>query len=116
MATQTEGTAARTANLWIAAWLFLSGFLWQHTDLSRLNTWAVGVLCALFAALAMTVEWVRRLNTVLSAWLFASVWIIPNMNAGTRWHNAVVALTMLTLSLVPGVAGARLDEQRSVQP
>jgi hypothetical protein len=111
-ASETKG--ARTANLLISGWLFLSGFLWPHTDLSRLDTWAVGALGALFAALAITEDWARRVNTVLSAWLFASVFVIPDMNAGTRWHNAVVALVMLTLSLVPSGARVSLERERGV--
>jgi len=94
--------AARAVNLLLGVWLFLSAFAWNHTGAERVNTWVMGVLCAAFAAIATTAATARWLNTALAVWLFVSVWALPHHSLATMWNNALVAIAVFLLSLIPG--------------
>ncbi len=98
MPTQT----ARYLNLLLGIWLFISAFIWNHTAAERTDTWILGVLCVAFALVALGVSTARWLNTALSIWLFISVWALPHESLGTMWNNALVAIAIFLLSLVPG--------------
>lgn len=102
MAENVDTTSpARVLNALLGTWLFLSGFVWDHTPAQRVNAWAVGALCVAVALVARAASPLRRVNTALSAWLFASVWALPHASAATLWNDAVVALAVFALSLVP---------------
>ena len=62
-------TWPRVANIILGIWLFISAFAWPHTYAQMTNTWIVGLLCVVFAVIAMRVPEARYLNTVLSIWL-----------------------------------------------
>ena len=103
MADGVERTSpARVLAALLGAWLFLSGFPWEHTPAQRVNAWGVGILCLAVALMARAASQLRFINTALSAWLFASVWVLPHVSAATRWNDAVVAVAVFGLSLVPG--------------
>lgn len=93
---------ARIVNVVLGVWLFISAFIWQHTTPQRANTWILGVLCVVFALIAMSAPAVRWLNTILAIWLFISVWALPHAVLGTMWNNALVAIAVFLASLVPG--------------
>ncbi len=97
---------ARGLNVLLGVWLFISAFIWDHSLAERTNTWILGVLCVVFAAVALGNSMARWLNTALSIWLFISVWALPHHNLGTMWNNALVAIAVFLVSLVPG-AGER---------
>ncbi len=96
-----EGRIARGINVVLGIWLFSSAFVWQHTTAQRTNTWILGILCVIFALVAMSTPQVRWLNTALAVWLFISVWALPHMNLATMWNNALVAIAIFIASLVP---------------
>ncbi len=96
---------ARGLNILLGIWLFISAFVWPHTVPQRTNTWIMGVLCVIFAAIALSVPAVRWLNTALAIWLFISVWALPHVNVGTQWNNALVAVAIFIISLIPEQAG-----------
>ncbi len=98
----SNAQGARWLNVVLGVWLFISAFLWPHTVAQRTNTWILGVLCVIFALIAMSTPPARFLNTALSIWLFISVWALPHRNIGTMWNNALVAIVIFVLSLVPG--------------
>lgn len=100
--TYRNATAARVANIVLGAWLFISAFLWQHSTAQHANALILGVLCVIFAAIALSAPSARYLNTVLAIWLFISVWALPHMRVGTMWNHALVAIAIFLLSLVPG--------------
>jgi hypothetical protein len=102
---QTSNGAARAINIVLGVWLFISAFAWQHTDVQRTNTWILGVLCVAFALIAMGVPMVRYLNTLLAIWLFVSAFALRDLSVGTVWNNALVAIAIFVVSLVPA-AGA----------
>ncbi|WP_438004312.1 hypothetical protein WME89_36715 [Sorangium sp. So ce321] len=104
---QQQMTAARGINVALGIWLFVSAFLWRHSQGQFTNTWVVGALCIVFALLAIWAPRARYLNTILAIWLFVSAWAIPALSVGTVWNNALVALGILIVSLLPSVPAAR---------
>jgi hypothetical protein len=109
---------ARIVNVVLGAWLFVSAFLWPHSGSQLTNTWICGLLAGAFALIAMKVEEVRFLNTALSIWLFIAAFALPTYAAGTIWNNALVAIAMFIVSLVPNETvghGRRLTYRRRTQ-
>ncbi|WP_437827583.1 SPW repeat domain-containing protein [Sorangium sp. So ce1153] len=104
---QQQMTAARGINVALGIWLFISAFLWRHSQGQFTNTWVVGALCVVFALLAIWAPWARYLNTILSIWLFVSAWAIPALSVGTVWNNVLVSVAILIVSLLPTVPAAR---------
>lgn len=96
------GRTARILNLILGIWLFISAFVWPHAPAQQANTWIMGVIAVVVALVAMTMSPVRWVNTALGVWLFISVWALPHANVGTMWNNALVAIAIFLLSLVPG--------------
>ncbi len=93
--------AARTINLLLGIWLFISAFVWPHDAAQMTNTWILGVLCVIFALIAMRVERVRFLNTLLAIWLFISAFALPAQSRATVWNNVLVAIAVFLISLAP---------------
>ncbi len=93
--------AARTLNILIGIWLFVSAFVWPHTTAQMTNTWILGVLCVVFALVALRLEQARFLNTALAIWLFVSAFVLPAGNRGTVWNNALIAIAIFVVSLAP---------------
>jgi len=91
----------RLATVTLGLWLFLSAYVWPHTAISRTNTWVLGLVIATIAAVGTPSPTVRAISTVPAIWLFFSaIWIVDVTNA-TMWHNAIVAVLVLILSLMP---------------
>ena len=61
----------------LGVWLVASSFLWPHTTASLLNQVAVGVACAAIAVASLRFATARWLYVPLSAWLFASAYVLP---------------------------------------
>lgn len=97
-----DGGTGRIINIVLGVWLFISAFIWPHTYAQMTNTWIVGLLIAIVAALAMRAPQLRYLNTALAVWLFVSVWALPTLMAATFWNNLIVALLVFFISLMPG--------------
>ena len=93
--------AARTLNVLLGVWLFVSAFVWAHSQAQLTNTWIRGVLCVVFALFAMRAERARFLNTALAVWLFVSAFALPGSSQGTVWNNALVASAVFVVSLAP---------------
>jgi hypothetical protein len=50
----------------------------------------------------------RFLNTLLAIWLFITAFAIPHVSSATVWNNALVAIAIFVVSLMPsGVAAGR---------
>lgn len=96
---------ARAVNVVLGVWLFISAFVWRHSPQQLTNTWILGVLCVAFALIAIAVPEARYLNTALAVWLFISAFVLPRVSLGTVWNNALVAVAIFYVSLVP--TGAR---------
>lgn len=95
------GRTARTLNIILGAWLFVSAFLWTHTPVDRVSCWAVGLGVIVCATAAISVPAVRWVNSALAVWLFVSAFALPHVHAGTRWNEVIVALFVFFLVIVP---------------
>lgn len=104
--------ALRVTNLIAGIWLFLSAFLWFHSQAQFNNAWIVGLLATGSAATAMLVPAVRFANTALAVWLFISVWALPTQTSATAWNNVLVAIVMLFVSLYGPRAGRHVHTER----
>lgn len=94
--------APRVLNLILGVWLFISAFLWAHSQAQMTNTWILGVLAVIFALVSMyAAPQARYLNTILAIWLFISAWALPRVSVGTVWNNVIVAILMFIFSLMP---------------
>lgn len=96
-----ENTLARGINVALGIWLFISAFLWLHTDAQFTNTWLIGLAIAVVAAVGLAVPQVRWINTALAAWLIISVWALPTLAAATFWNNLLVGIASLIVSVMP---------------
>jgi hypothetical protein len=92
--------SARIANVILGVWLFISAFLWPHTQAQFSNAWILGVICVVLALISMRVPAVRYLNTALAVWLFISAWALPHISVATVWNNVLVAIAIFFVSLV----------------
>jgi hypothetical protein len=93
--------AARTVNVVLAVWLFISAFVWPHTASQMTNTWVLGVVVFVFALLAMRVSGARYVNALAAVWLFISAFALPRISVGTAWNNALIALVVFFVALAP---------------
>ena len=103
--------AARTLNVLLGIWLFISAFAWRHNTAEMTNTLVLGVLCAIIALIAMRMEQVRFVNTALGVWLFISAFALKPNSTATGWNNALVAIAIFIISLTP-TASAQLPSRR----
>jgi hypothetical protein len=103
----------RIINVVLGIWLFISAFIWPHSQAQLTNTWIVGVLCVLFALIALRVHEARYLNTALAVWLFISAFALPHVSVGTVWNNALVAIAIFFVSLA---APAELPATPTTRP
>jgi hypothetical protein len=92
--------AARTLNILVGIWLFISAFVWAHSPALLNSTWICGVLCVIIALIATRVATVRYLNVVLGAWVFVSPFVLGHNNA-TLWNNVLVGIAIVLLALTP---------------
>jgi hypothetical protein len=102
---------ARLINIALGVWLFLSAFIWPHTESQFSNAWIVGLLLAAFGAISLRVDGARYGCTVLAIWLFFSNWILPTEFEATAWNNIIVSVAVFVASLsatdtVPSASGA----------
>lgn len=82
---------ARSMNLSLGLWLFLSSFLWPHSTPQLVNAWIVSIL-AVTAALA-GLEGRHRdryLNLALGVWLLLSSVLLPGTDVATAVNHVLV--------------------------
>lgn len=91
----------RYASVAFGLWLFVSAFLWPHSDPSRANSWFVGVLIAAAGLWGLRDPAGRLLNTLVALWLLMSTLLIYPRGPLTFWNNLLVGVIVLGLSLVP---------------
>ena len=92
------------ASILAGAWLVGSAFAWTHGDASRTNSWFVGLLIIAGAVWGLREPVGRLLNTLLASWLVFSTLAISPRSELTFWHNLVLAVVVLVLSLLPSCA------------
>jgi hypothetical protein len=105
-------SAKQYLNVLAGAWLFASAFLWPHSQAQFTNTSATGLLCAVTAALSGSAPHFRFLNTAIGVWLFITSFSIPSLTAETTWNNALVAMAIFVISLLPPTRAGRRPRAR----
>jgi len=122
---ESAGQLARGINILAGVWLFISAFVLPHEAAMFTNTWILGILAVIFAIAAMRYPNVRYLNTLLAIWLFISAFALPHVSNVPVWNNAIVAIVIFVISLVPQAKTttartasqrAAEDSQRHIQP
>jgi hypothetical protein len=83
-----KSSSVNFVNVILGLWLFISAFVWPHSQAQWANTWILGVLCVIFALIAMARPAARYANLVLSVWLFISAFALPTIAVATRWNYA----------------------------
>lgn len=96
---ERESKPPRWYNAVLGAWLIVSAFLWHHGRAQFHNTWALGLVIIVLSLMATLAPWARYLNVLAGLWLFFSTLILPRSNAGTTWHNCLIALAVLGSAL-----------------
>ena len=91
----------RLASVTLGLWLFVSAFVWPHTPSGRTNAWVIGLVIAFMAAVGTPSPTIRVASMVPVVWLFFSLFWITDVTEATTWNNAMVAILVLVLSLVP---------------
>lgn len=92
----------RVVNVILGVWLFISAFVWPHSNEQMTNTWILGLLQVIFALVAIfALAQARFLNTILAVWLFISAFALPETVPGTMWNNVIVAILTFAFSLIP---------------
>lgn len=95
-------SAVKWAELVLGAWLFASAFLLPHSGQSFGNTWVVGLMTVVVAVISFFGSHkLLRPNAVFSAWLLVSTMLVPYASSVTRLHNALIAIALIILSLIP---------------
>jgi hypothetical protein len=105
---------ARIANVVVGFWLFVSAFLWPHSQGQRLTAWVVGMV-AVSAALAGLSghRWGRYVNVVAGGWLIVSS-LVPTIGRATFWNHMLVGFLLVMFGLAPSLTALR--ERRPVSP
>ena len=83
----------------LAAWLFITLFVWVHTTPEGLSTLAVAILTAALSFLAARARYARFIKAALAIWLFVSAFALPH-DPRTSWNNALVAILIFVVSLL----------------
>jgi len=109
-------TGARWLSLALGVWLFISAFAWPHSAVSRTNTWIVGVIIAVVAAIAQAMPVVRWVNTAASVWLFIATLAVTHATYATMWNNLIVAVLVFLLSFVRGEPARTPVGNRTILP
>ena len=92
---------ARYVNLALGAWLTISAFLWHHSPSQFSNSWSVGSLCFVVAALARLTPPLRYGNTALGVWLLVSTPLLGGIDTPTAVNNILTAIAITSFSLLP---------------
>ncbi len=98
---QSAGQLARGINILAGIWLFVSAWVLPHLFAQFTNAWILGIVVVFFAILAMRFPAARYLNTLLAIWLFISAFALPHVSVAPVWNNAIVAIVIFVISLIP---------------
>lgn len=106
---------ADVINLVLAAWLFLSPWIFGIVSepMASWNAWLSGLVigAVAIAALAKFAEWEEWLNLVLGLWVLVSPWVLGFTTLTTaRWVHVIVGL------IVAVVAGLKLWLMHQMPP
>ena len=90
---------SRSVNAVLGAWLFISAFIWPHSEVSRINTAVCGLVVLVIALSALRIPPMRWLNTAIGIWVVIGAALLPHASVGTVWNNIIVGLLVLLVSV-----------------
>jgi hypothetical protein len=94
------GGTPRVVNIALGAWLFLSTFLWPHTNAQATNSWLCGALIIVLSAVSNRYANARYGTAAVAVWLFISVWALATRTPATFWNNLLVSIAVFFVSLM----------------
>jgi hypothetical protein len=100
------------AGAMLGIWLFISIFLWPHTQDQMMVAWTLGLLLAVVGAAAAVAPDLRFVAGLLAILLFLSAIILPSVSPATGWNSVLVALALLLVSFGPRVEMQRVSGGR----
>ncbi len=107
----SAGQLARGINILAGIWLFVSAFVLPHERAMFTNTWVVGIVVMILAIIAMGRPVARYLNTLIAIWLFISAFALAHVSVAPVWNNAIVAVIVFVISLIPQATTAPATTQ-----
>jgi divalent metal cation (Fe/Co/Zn/Cd) transporter len=90
----------RIFNALIGIWLFVTAFMWGHTQAEMTVTIVAAILTFALAILAIYTRAARYVNAIVAVLLFLSVLTLPSLTRATQWNNAIVAIAIFVAALV----------------
>ena len=90
----------RIFNALIGIWLFVTAFMWPHTQAEMTVTIVTAILTFGLAILAIYTRAARYVNAIVAVLLFLSVLTLPSLTRATQWNNAIVAIAIFVAALV----------------
>lgn len=101
MPRERQMSSPRWINIAVGLWLFVSALMWQYAGAQFANSLIVGAAAVIAAGVALKNSELRYANAALAIWLFVSTWVFPITLTATIWNNAIAAIVMLVVALVP---------------
>jgi hypothetical protein len=98
---ESNGMWIRYLSAMLGAWLVFSAFSWPHSASAQTNIWVTGALICVASLAGIAKPALRWAVTALSVWLFFSTLLLTNSSFVRSWHDTLIAVLILTLSLVP---------------
>jgi hypothetical protein len=96
----------------IGMWLFVSAFMWPHSQAVGALTIICAVLTFLLAITSFYSLSLRYGNIVVAAVLFIGTLALPTMTRATVWNNVIVAVAILAAGLIDrGPEGVRRERE-----
>jgi hypothetical protein len=109
-----QGSQARYLNIVLGVWLFISAFVWHHSQAQFTNTWIMGIIVTAVALISLSVPAFRYVNTLAGAWLIISGFALPRATSGTTWNNVIIGILVFLASLVPNMVERQSHNLRRV--
>jgi hypothetical protein len=94
--------AARTLSFVVALWEFFTAFAIPRDRPSFGTAWALGLLAAVLAVVAMFRRPARYGTLVVGLAVLASAFILHHRTPYAWWNDVIVGVVLALLSLVPG--------------
>jgi hypothetical protein len=95
----------RAVTFLAGGWLLMSAFAWPQSEAACLNTWLSGLLCVVFALLAIFIDRARYLNTLHACVVCLTSLALDDAVSAACANNVMVAAVVFGASLL-GPRGA----------
>jgi len=96
----------------IGMWLFVSAFMWPHSQAVGALTIICAVLTFLLAIGSFYSLFSRYANMVVAAALFIGTLVLQSGTRATVWNNVIVAAAILAAALIDrGPEGVRRERE-----